>query len=212
MADGCAPTLYIRLRKRLTGEHGKPITLGQAAQILVEPEYETPLKNIVLKTPQKRDGSFVLIDIMTVVAAIRRRFPLLVIEVIGEPQLLIEIKSPDVRGASLIKVALVGALLFFGAGLAIMNFHADVSMAEVQEKLVHMLTGKKIARPLLLQIPYSLGIGAGMILFFNHVFKKKFNEEPSPLEVEMFLYQENLRAYAIAEEFQKLPKDGKPPT
>ena len=39
-----------------------------------------------------------------------------------------------------------------------------------------------------------------MILFFNHVFKKRFNEEPSPLEVEMFNYQQDLDQYVIMNE------------
>ena len=43
-----------------------------------------------------------------------------------------------------------------------------------------------------------------MLIFFNRVFKKKINEEPDPLEVEMFLYQENVRHFMVAEEYQKL--------
>lgn len=56
------------------------------------------------------------------------------------------------------------------------------------------------AHPLLLQIPYSIGIGLGMIIFFNRVFKKKFNEEPSPLKVEMFNYQQELDHYTVMHE------------
>ena len=32
-------------------------------------------------------------------------------------------------------------------------------------------------------------------LFFNHWFNKRFNEEPSPLEVEIFKYQQDLDNY-----------------
>ena len=39
-----------------------------------------------------------------------------------------------------------------------------------------------------------------MILFFNHFFKKRFNDEPSPLEVEMFNYQQDLDRYAMMTE------------
>ncbi|MDD1367314.1 hypothetical protein PTB13_04110, partial [Bacillus sp. MHSD17] len=56
-------------------------------------------------------------------------------------------------------------------------------------------------RPLGLRlIPYSLGLGLGMVLFFNHVFQKRINEEPSPLEVEMFQYQQSLDQYVIVHE------------
>ncbi|MNP81772.1 hypothetical protein D3C76_1802270 [compost metagenome] len=49
-----------------------------------------------------------------------------------------------------------------------------------------------------------------MIIFFNHLFKKKWNEEPTPLEVEMYLYQENLNQYVIAEEYEKMRRSEAP--
>ena len=81
-----------------------------------------------------------------------------------------------------------------------MNFHADVSMPKVLARIFYLITGEVNHRPLLLQIPYSLGIGAGMILFFNHIFKHRFNDEPSPLELEVFLYQESIDQYVIDHE------------
>ena len=81
-----------------------------------------------------------------------------------------------------------------------MNFHVDVSMGEVHQKIFTIITGKVEEKPLLIQIPYSFGLGIGMILFFNHFFKKRFNEEPSPLEVEMFNYQQDLDNYVTMNE------------
>ena len=73
-------------------------------------------------------------------------------------------------------------------------------MLEVQQRLHYVISGKHSESPLWIQIPYSIGLGAGMILFFNHWFKKKFNEEPSPLEVEMFKYEEELQRYLAQKE------------
>lgn len=95
---------------------------------------------------------------------------------------------------------LVWLLLFIGAALAIIYFHEDVSMQQVHQRLYYMITGEFNAQPLLFQIPYSLGLGLGMVLFFNHVFQKRINEEPSPLEVEMFQYQQSLDQYVIVNE------------
>lgn len=39
-----------------------------------------------------------------------------------------------------------------------------------------------------------------MVLFFNHLFRKRINEEPSPLEVEMFNYQQDLDRYVMLKE------------
>jgi len=48
-----------------------------------------------------------------------------------------------------------------------------------------------------------------MVVFFNHLFKKKWNEEPTPLEVEMFLYQENIDQYVVAEEYKRMKTESR---
>lgn len=73
-------------------------------------------------------------------------------------------------------------------------------MRDVHLRIYTMITGDEVPQPLLFQIPYSIGLGLGMILFFNHFFRKRLNEEPSPLEVEMFNYQQDLDNYLILTE------------
>lgn len=204
-----AQVLYIRLRKRITVHKGVPIHLGDVAQMLVDPMLESELRQLVLHIPGDADGSVLLIDMLRIVAAVRSRHPNLQIEHFGEPHVLVEILSPS-RKPNPLLFALVWLLLFIGSGLAIMNFHVDVSMMEVHQKLYKMLSGKEVEHPYWLQIPYSFGLGAGMVVFFNQLFKKRFSEEPSPLEVEMFMYQENLNRYVITEEYSKLHKPKEP--
>lgn len=69
-------------------------------------------------------------------------------------------------------IAFVWTLLFIGSGLAIMNFHHDVSMQEVHQRIYYLITGIENKKPLLLQIPYSFGLGFGMILFLI-IFSRK---------------------------------------
>lgn len=197
------PTLYIRLRKRVRMAKGTPILLGQVAQILIEPEWEEPLKRIVLYTPEETDGSYVLIDMMTVVRKVKELIPNVTVEHFGEPQTVVELKEPSASARGRLVLVPIWLLLFVGSGLAIMNFHTDVSMQEVHRKLFWMITGRRDAHPLILQIPYSIGIGAGMVIFFNRLFRKKFNEEPNPLEVEMFMYEESVHQYVIKDELDK---------
>jgi stage V sporulation protein AA len=196
-------TLYLRLRRRVAVRRQAVIRLGDVAQMIAEPEMEAKLQTLELVRPEREDGNRLLIDMMLIVRKVKAAFPGVQIEQYGEPHVLVEIEEPS-RSSGPVAVALVWVLLFFGSGLAIMNFHADVSMLEVHRRIYELITGRKVASPLLLQIPYSLGIGIGMTLFFNHLFKKKFNEEPSPLEVEMFLYQENVNQYVITDEYRKI--------
>ncbi len=46
-----------------------------------------------------------------------------------------------------------------------------------------------------------------MLLFFNRLLRKRLNDEPNPLEVEMFMYQENVNHYVITEEYRKKHED-----
>lgn len=197
------PTLYLRLRRKIKIAKGTSIYLGQAAQFIVEPEWEERLRHLLLHKPTETDGNLILIDMMLIIRKVKEIVPNMIIEYYGVPHVLVEV-SKNGRSPNWLLIALVWLLLFIGSGLAIMNFHADVSMMEVHQKIYKLITGKENEHPYFLQIPYSLGIGLGMVLFFNHLFKKKFNEEPSPLEVEMFMYQEKLNQYVITEEYSKL--------
>ncbi|MFE5317108.1 stage V sporulation protein AA [Paenibacillus sp. NPDC056579] len=207
MNPASKPTLYIRLRKHICVQPGESIFLGRIAQLLVDPEYEEALSKLLLHKPREREGNKILIDMMLIVQKIKEKYPFFQIEHFGEPHCLVEIHELR-KPPNILMIVGVWLLLFVGSGLAIMNFHADVSMALVHQRIYQLLTGKWVEHPLLLQIPYSFGIGIGMIVFFNHLFKKKFNEEPSPLEVEMFLYQENINMYVVTEEYAKIHEAG----
>ncbi|MNZ72595.1 Stage V sporulation protein AA [compost metagenome] len=195
--------LYLRLKKRIYVKSEQRVTLGQAARLLAGNDaLERQLDQIVLYKHNKTDGNRFVIDLLQIVKCIREHIPDLTIEAYGDPQVLVMVADNPVKPRVLVLI-LAWLLLFFGSGLAIMNFHTDVSMKEVHIRIVELITGKRTEHPLWFQIPYSFGIGIGMVLFFNHLFRKRFNDEPNPLEVELYMYQENVNAYVIADEMRK---------
>ncbi|AJY78019.1 stage V sporulation protein AA [Paenibacillus beijingensis] len=198
-----ASRLYIRLKKRISLPPGGTLTLGQASRLLAEPGQEERYKALPLYRHKLEDGNRVVIDVLQIVKALKDSDPGLEVEAYGDPQVLVTVEGKGTKTRIAVLIA-SWLLLFFGAGLAIMNFHTDVSMKEVHQRISELITGRKSEHPLWFQIPYSLGIGFGMIVFFNHLFKKRFNEEPNPLEVELFMYQENVNAYVIADEMRKM--------
>lgn len=203
-------TLYMRLKRRITIRTGEVVKLKDAAHIVVEDS--TIEKNIVhleLYRHQVKDGNRVVIDLLQIITAIKKLWPQLQIEVYGDPQVLVLVTDREYKPRYMLLV-ICWLLLFFGSGLALMNFHADVNMKDTHIRIVELITGKHVEHPLWFQIPYSLGVGIGMILFFNHIFRKKFNEEPNPLEVEMYMYQENVNTYVIAEEIKNKEKRDQP--
>ncbi|WP_055107716.1 stage V sporulation protein AA [Paenibacillus ihumii] len=202
MKQGSA-IIYLQLRKHVRLPLGQAIRLGDVARVLADSSLEPRLLDMILKQPRERDGNLVLIDMLHIIEHIQESIPDIQVEYVGEPQVLVEMVGKEKRPLLLLFI-LVWLLLFFGSALTIMNFHADVSMQAVQVRIVEMITGERDEHPYLFQGAYSVGIGFGMVLFFNHLFKKKWNEEPTPLEVEMHLYQENLDQFVIAEEYKKM--------
>ncbi|CAM3875701.1 stage V sporulation protein AA [Mesobacillus zeae] len=192
--NGMEKTIYIRMRNRTQVNPEASVVLKDIAQVIAEEQILEKLQKLPVHRVTLKDNNIIVIDIMRVIRLITSEFPDAEVQAIGPPQTIIEVIFKR-KVMSFALFVLTWILLFIGAALTIMNFHEDVSMQGVQKKLFAIVTGKRTDKPLLFQVPYSLGIGLGMVLFFNHVFKKRLNEEPSPLEVEMFNYQQALDQY-----------------
>ncbi|TQR24220.1 stage V sporulation protein AA [Bacillus safensis] len=198
--------IFIRLRHRIKTGIDQLIYLEDIAQITGDEFTVQKLSKMPVYHVSKKDRHIVVLDIMHVVKTIKKTWPDIDIQTVGGSEAIVEIDTGK-RQLSPVLFVFVWLLLFVGAALAIMNFHEDVSMRLVHIRLYEMITGKTVEHPYLLQIPYSFGLGFGMILFFNHVFKKRLNEEPSPLEVEMFKYQLDLDHYVALNENKETLKD-----
>ncbi|MCR6785885.1 stage V sporulation protein AA [Bacillus thuringiensis] len=187
------------MRNRLKVSPTYEVKLGDVAQLAGDSSVVKLLQNEIVYKITAHDKTHVVIDVMKVIEIIQQKASHVQINLLGSGQTLVEIIY-EKKKAHPIFFGLVWLLLFIGAALAIIYFHEDVSMQQVHQRLYYMITGEFNAQPLLFQIPYSLGLGLGMVLFFNHVFQKRINEEPSPLEVEMFQYQQSLDQYVIVNE------------
>ncbi|WP_078553162.1 stage V sporulation protein AA [Bacillus alkalicellulosilyticus] len=198
---GQSQSIYIRMRHHVRVNLGQNVTVGDVAQVIAEPSLKKEIDKLIIHRVKREDKNFIIIDVMAVIETITTSSLHVSgdIQSLGNAQSILEVEMKQ-RKLTPILFCLIWLLLFFGAALAIMNFHEDVSMREVHQRIFKVVTGNESAKPLLLQIPYSIGLGLGMILFFNHVFKKRINEEPSPLEVEMFKYQQDLNQYLIIHE------------
>jgi stage V sporulation protein AA len=192
-------TIYIRMRNRVLAKPEESIYLDDIAQIIAPETIIPKLKKLKVHQISVNDRNIVIIDVMKVIRLISNLIENADVQTIGPAQTIVEVILKK-KQMSLPFFILIWFLLFFGSAMAIMNFHDDVSMRSVQEKLYKIITGVEDSKPWIFQIPYSIGLGLGMILFFNHVFQKRINEEPSPLEVEMFNYQMDLDNYVIIHE------------
>jgi stage V sporulation protein AA len=197
--------IYLRMRQRVQVLQHQKVTVEDIAQIVASEEIERQVKKLIIHEVTPEDKHLIVIDVMKVIGIIQNNVGDYDVQIIGPAQAILEIQMKP-KTLAPVYFVLVWLLLFIGSALAVMNFHEDVSMQVVHQKIYFMITGHFIEQPLLLQIPYSFGLGLGMILFFNHLFRKRLNEEPSPLEVEMFNYQQDLDQYVIIHENKETEK------
>lgn len=193
--------IYICLYSQVNISFGETLNIGKVAEIEGSPDIIDKISGIPLSLELKEGEDRKVLSSLFLVKLIKLYNPEIDIRVLGLTDTIIKTKRGKSSSNNPIRLAfiyLVCLLLFIGSAMAIMNFHADVSMPTVHQQIFQILTGEERRNPLVLQVPYSIGIGLGMFVFFNRLFKKRINKEPSPLEVEMFLYEENVNKYVRA--------------
>lgn len=192
-------TVYFRLKRNVQVQEFKQLHLKDIAYIAAEPEIKNILEDKLIYRITKKDHNVIVIDAFLIIKELLKEFSEWDIQSVGPEQSVIRVMNIN-KKENIFVAILIWLVLFIGTAMTIMNFHYDVSMQEVQQKLHYILTGEEEAFPLWIQIPYSLGLGLGTLLFFNHWFNKRFNEEPSPLEIEIANYQAEVDQYLVLHE------------
>ncbi|MBQ5445187.1 MAG: hypothetical protein IIT48_00720 [Lachnospiraceae bacterium] len=93
------------------------------------------------------------------------------------------------------KVVFVSLIIFFGTAFAIMSFNEDVAVQGLFEKIYMMITGTKHTGLGIIEISYGIGIALGITVFFNRLSDKK-NNEPTPIELKMKQYEDQVNDYS----------------
>lgn len=142
----------------------------------------------------------VVFSILKVIERIHQDYPNVDVVNCGEADFIVEyikstVKSPVVEKIKLIAIAII---VFFGSAFTIMTFHNDIGIQEVFEKFYMQITGEEKPMVSELEISYSIGLAIGIIVFFNHISKKRLSKDPTPIEVEMKKYDKDVINTKIA--------------
>lgn len=204
--------IHVRLQTRIHRPVGSVLYIRDVAQVVGPESVVQALNAIAIRKAIANPNTVMVIDILQVIDLIQKAYPESTIQTYGDCECIVDVHDRP-QQANVLFFFLVVLMLFLGSGLAIMDFHADVGMAHVHRVLYRMLTGHDTKYPFWIQVPYSLGLGLGMIVFFNRWFKKKVDRDPNPLDIEMQTYQDNVNKCVIAqdqvEKAQRLAKGGK---
>lgn len=154
----------------------------------------------VFSIPNGEPGRYV-VSAVDLVHAIAKEEPNVDITHIGEANLVVtyEKAKHQQKWYSWLKTLLVCVLTFFGGAFSIMTFNTDVDTANLFSKIYTQFTGEIASGPTILEFTYSVGIGIGVIFFFNHFGKGKLTQDPTPVEVQMRLYEDDVNKTLIAD-------------
>ena len=142
-----------------------------------------------------------VISILKVIELLEKMSPNLTIDGMGNTtEVVVERIKPEKKKGILItiKTILIALICFFGTAFTIMAFHNDIGVNKMFEQIYFMVTGVKSDGYTALEIAYSIGLGSGIIIFFNHIGKRRITKDPTPVEVEMREYEMSVNT-ALAE-------------
>jgi stage V sporulation protein AA len=83
-------------------------------------------------------------------------------------------------------------LVFFGASFTIMSFNNDIGITELFGRFYYQVMGTESSGMTELEVSYCIGISIGIIVFFNHFGRKKITPDPTPIQVEMRKYEQDV--------------------
>lgn len=141
-----------------------------------------------------------VISSLRLVELMEETCPNISVEIIGETDVLLEwVNVKKHKGwQQWLKALLVCLVCFFGTAFTIMAYHNDVGINEVFTEVYVMVMNQEPGGINILEISYSIGLAAGIILFFNHVGGRRLTKDPTPIEVAMRNYEEDVDRALIA--------------
>ncbi len=148
-----------------------------------------------------------VISILKVIELIERECGGVTVMNLGENDILIEFVQADKHKGPVqwMKMIFVAAISFFGTGFTIMAFHNDISINKIFSKVYELVMGYPADGCSILEVSYSVGLAIGIILFFNHIGGRRITKDPTPIEVEMRIYETDVNKALI----QTADREGK---
>ena len=187
-------TLYIQTDKNVEVHHPHVYLQDIAKLSCSNSKMLNKLRVMPVANLQPDKPGRYVISVMDLIKEIQQKEPDLDITTIGEPTFLITYQKEGTVNIVLrwCKVVFVCLATFFGAGFSIMTFNNDVDIPALFEQIYTQVTGQASDGFSILEISYSVGIGLGVLFFFNHFGRMKLTDDPTPMQVQMRLYENDV--------------------
>lgn len=198
-------TIYLKIGQNVL-VHDRHVTLGDIASIT------SSNVAMVRQLKQKKIYSFEdlpndkkiqrkIFSILRIVELIHEEYPNAEIDNEGETDFVIEYMKNPAQGKifSLLKATVLCVLVFFGAAFTIMSFNNDIAITDLFGKFYYQVMGVESDGMTELEVSYCIGLAVGILVFFNHFGKKKITPDPTPIQVQMRKYEQDIDMTYIKE-------------
>lgn len=147
----------------------------------------------LLEIKEEQYGRY-LVSVRDIIEAIGKRFPGVEVVPLGDPELVLEYarRSKGHVWLKYAKTVVVSLVIFVGSAFTIMTFLAEANVPGLLTRVREGFDVKEALGQRGMEICFSLGIGLGMIFYFNHFGRWRLQQEPTPMEMELHQYMEDV--------------------
>ena len=192
--------IYIKPNEKISITGRKIVYLKDVGEIWIPGQSTASLGNLVVyQVPEDTEKTY-LISVIDIIKAITLKFPDATVNNVGEMDILLTYQKQYKQQNKVwlySKIVFIALILFTGASTSIMSFHSDAQIPKIFQNYYYMFFGEYNDMPLILAIPYTIGLAIGIILFFNHFSKIYVTKDPTPIEIEMTTYEKEANASII---------------
>lgn len=163
------------------------------------------VKSIPVYHFSQNENAGITISVLYIVSLIQTHYPDLEIELLGETSCIVYYNCLTPRGRllKLLYFLLVALIAFFGAAFSIMAYNTDAGVPDILLSLHEVFLGESATDTSVDMISYSFGLLFGMLVFFNHGILGKKNKEPTPLQVQMREYEQEVNMASMMDDARK---------
>lgn len=192
-------TIYIKGEQNVEVQH-PDVTLGDIVQFeCSNPDVLPKLRTLKIMKFQEEKGHRCVISILKIMECIHKQYPAYDLQNVGEADIIVTYEKQKKENVVLhwLKVFSVVAITFAGAAFSIMTFNNDVNTTTLFGQIYELVMGSPTDGFTVLEFMYCVGLIVGILIFFNHFGGNKFDVDPTPLEVEMRLYENDIQTTLI---------------
>lgn len=192
-------TLYLKAEQNVELQSDDVFVKDIGKMICTDKQILAKVKTIKLHHFKKGEQKRQVISILKVIEEIEKVCSNVTVESLGETDIMFEQIDVDKHKGpvQVAKIVFVSAISFFGTAFTIMAFHNDIGINKVFSKVYEMVMGYSSDGYSILELSYSIGLAAGIILFFNHIGGRRITKDPTPIEVEMRVYETDVNKALI---------------